>query len=135
MATALVRYLGDLRTEALHERSGGTVVTDAPPDNRGRGEAFSPTDLMSTSLACCLMTIMGIRAREKGYPLQDMHATVIKHMATDPRRVFRIEIDVELDGKGLSAEARAELEEAARTCPVAMSLREDLVQDLRFHYR
>ncbi|MCB0791080.1 MAG: OsmC family protein [Flavobacteriales bacterium] len=134
MPTSHVRYLGGLRTEARHISSGLTLITDAPPDNQGRGEAFSPTDLMSTSLACCMMTIIGIRAREGNYPLRSLDATVTKHMASAPRRVARIEVDIRLSGDGLDASARAELEEAARTCPVALSLREGLVQEMRFHY-
>ncbi len=135
MSTSTVHYRGDLRTEATHTLSGRTILTDAPPDNRGRGEAFSPTDLMSTALACCLMTVMGIRARDKGYPLNGFAAAVSKHMTSSPRRVARIVVDITLNGDGLGAEARAELEEVARTCPVALSLREDLVQELRFTYR
>lgn len=135
MSTSTVRYLGELRTEATHTRSGVTLVTDAPPDNRGRGESFSPTDLMSTALACCLMTVMGIRARDKGYPLNGLAAQVTKHMAAGPRRVSRIEVDITMDGTGLDPVMREELEEVARTCPVALSLREDLVQVLRFIYR
>ena len=135
MSTSTVRYLGDLRTEATHTRSGVTLVTDAPPDNQGRGESFSPTDLMSTALACCLMTVMGIRARDKGYPLSGLTAQVTKHMAAGPRRVSRIEVDITMDGSGLAPVMREELEEVARTCPVALSLREDLVQVLRFTYR
>ncbi|MBV6403602.1 MAG: hypothetical protein GFGODING_00344 [Flavobacteriales bacterium] len=135
MSTSTVHYLGDLRTEARHTRSGSTLLTDAPPDNRGLGEAFSPTDLMSTALACCLMTVVGIRARDKGYPLHGFSAQVTKHMAANPRRVSRIEVDITVDGAGLDAAMRAELEEVARTCPVALSLRDDLVQELRFTYR
>ncbi|MBK6626173.1 MAG: OsmC family protein [Flavobacteriales bacterium] len=134
MSTSTVRYLGELRTEAAHTRSGATIITDAPPDNHGRGEAFSPTDLLSTALACCLMTVMGIRARDKGYPLNGLSANVTKHMVTGPRRVSKIEVDIRLDGTGLDPAMRSELEEVARTCPVALSLREDLVQVLRFSY-
>ncbi|HQW88022.1 MAG TPA: OsmC family protein, partial [Flavobacteriales bacterium] len=133
-STSSIRYLGDLRTEATHTRSGATIITDAPPDNHGRGEAFSPTDLMSTALASCLMTVMGIRAREKGYPLNDLSARVTKHMVAGPRRVSKIEVDICMNGAGLDPAAREELEEVARTCPVALSLREDLVQVLRFTY-
>ncbi len=134
MSTSTVRYLGDLRTEASHTRSGVSLITDAPLDNHGRGEAFSPTDLMSTALACCLMTVMGIRARDKGYPLNNLSAQVTKHMIAAPRRVSRIEVDIRMDAEGLDPSVRAELEEVARTCPVALSLREDLVQVLRFTY-
>ena len=134
MATATVTYLGELRTEAIHERSGERYITDAPPDNKGRGEAFSPTDLLSTSLANCMMTLMGIAAQGRDITLNGLKATVVKHMAADPRRVARIEVDLELDGSGLGERERAVLEHAARTCPVAMSLHPDLLQEVRFHY-
>ncbi len=135
MDTAHVIYLGDLRNEAVHLRSGERIITDAPPDNQGKGEAFSPTDLMSTSLACCMMSIMGIAARERGLPLDGLEARVVKHMASDPRRVARIEVHLAMDGSGLDDKARTILERAARTCPVALSLREDLIQDVTFSYR
>ncbi|MCC6541089.1 MAG: OsmC family protein, partial [Flavobacteriales bacterium] len=79
MDTAHVIYLGDLRTEATHVRSGRTILSDAPPDNQGRGEAFSPSDLLATSLASCMMTIMGIAARDKGITLNGLKARVVKH--------------------------------------------------------
>lgn len=134
MDTAHVTYLGELRTEAVHVRSGQHLISDAPPDNRGRGEAFSPSDLLSTSLASCMMTIMGIVARDKGIPLEGLKARVVKHMTPAPRKVERIEVHLELSGGGLGERDRAILENAARTCPVARSLREDLVQDIHFTY-
>ncbi len=135
MDTATVAYLGELRTEATHVRSGNVLITDAPLDNKGKGEAFSPTDLLATSLASCMMTLMGIAADEKGIALNGLNARVVKHMSTAPRKVERIEVHVEMDGNGLGDRERAILENAARTCPVARSLREDLVQDLHFTYR
>jgi putative redox protein len=135
MDTAHVIYLGDLRTEATHVRSGNTLITDAPPDNKGRGEAFSPSDLLSTSLASCMMTIMGIAAREKEIPLNGLKARVVKHMTGAPRKVERIEVHFELDGAELDERQRTILERAAHTCPVALSLREDLVQEVTFTYR
>lgn len=135
MDTAHVTYLGDLRTEATHVRSGTQITTDPPVDNQGQGSAFSPTDLLSASLATCMMTIMGIAAREKKIPLVGLEARVIKHMAAAPRRVARIEVHFELDGQGLDDRQRSILEHAAHTCPVALSLREDLVQEVSFTYR
>lgn len=134
MDTAHIKYLGGLRTEAVHLRSGEKIITDAPLDNHGKGAAFSPTDLMSTSLACCMMTLMGIAAESKNIPLNGLQARVVKHMAAGPRRVERIELHFELDGKELDERQRSILEHAARTCPVAMSLREDLVQEVSFTY-
>ena len=135
METSSVIYLGELRTEALHTRSGDKVITDAPPDNQGRGEAFSPTDLLSTSLACCMMTLMGIAAREKDILMNDLSAKVFKHMSAAPRKVARIEVQMVLDGTGLGPRERTILETAARTCPVAKSLHPDLIQDISFTYR
>ena len=135
MDTALVTYLGDLRNEAVHLRSGQRLLTDAPPDNQGKGEAFSPTDLLCTSLACCMMTIVGIAARDRGLPLVGLSARVVKHMANDPRRVERIEVHLSMDAAGLDEKARTILERSARTCPVALSLRADLVQEVTFAYR
>ena len=134
MDTALVKYLGGLRTEATHLRSGEKIITDAPLDNHGQGAAFSPPDLMSTSLACCMMTLMGIAAESKSIPLNGLQARMVKHMASGPRRVERIELHFELDGKELDEKQRSILEHAARTCPVALSLREDLVQEVSFTY-
>lgn len=134
MDTAHVKYLGGLRTEAVHVRSGEKIITDAPMDNHGKGEAFSPTDLMSTSLACCMMTLMGITANAHGITLAGLQARVVKHMAANPRRVERIELAFELDGGALDARQRALLEHAARTCPVAMSLSPGLVQEVSFTY-
>lgn len=135
MDTAHVKYLGGLRTEAVHVRSGVKINTDAPLDNHGKGEAFSPTDLMSTSLACCMMTLMGIAAESKDIPLEGLEARVVKHMAAGPRRVERIEIAFELNGTRLDQKQRAILEHAARTCPVALSVRAELVQEVSFTYR
>lgn len=134
MDTAHIKYLGGLRTEAVHLRSGEKIITDAPLDNQGKGEAFSPTDLLSTSLACCMMTLMGITAEAKGIPLKGLQARVVKHMASGPRRVERIEVHFELDGKVLDSKQRSILEHTARTCPVALSLLNDLVQEISFTY-
>ncbi len=135
MDTATVRYLGQLRNEARHTRSGQVIITDAPPDNKGKGEAFSPTDLMSTSLAVCMMTVMGIAAAERGIPMNNLTARVVKHMHAAPRRVARVEVHLEMDGQGLGDRERTILETAARTCPVALSLHPDLEQKASFTYR
>lgn len=134
MDTAHVTYLGQLRTEALHLRSGEKIITDAPVDNHGKGASFSPTDLLSTSLACCMLTLMGIAAESRQIPLNGLKARVVKHMVAGPRRVERIEVHVQLEGAGLNGSQRHIIEQAARTCPVAMSLREDLVKEMTFTY-
>lgn len=133
MIIANVRYTGALRTEARHIRSGNTVITDAPVDNQGRGEAFSPTDLLCTALADCMFTIMGITANARGIVLDGSTADVAKHMTTTPRKVGRIEVHFRLPA-AVAPEARPILERAAHTCPVALSLHPDLEQVVTFTY-
>jgi putative redox protein len=134
MDTALVSYLGELRTEALHPRSGERILTDAPVDNKGKGAAFSPTDLLCTALATCMMTTMGISAQGHGIPMGSMEARVLKHMASDPRRVQRVEVELTVHVEGLSERWRTILEHSARNCPVALSLSSELVQEIRIHF-
>ena len=135
MDTAHITYLGDLRTECTHVRSGQRMITDAPVDNRGKGEAFSPTDLLTTSLATCIITTIGIVASDKGIPFRGVEARVVKHMASDPRRVAKVEVHLTLDGEGLGTRERTILERTAHTCPVAISLAPELVQEITFMYR
>lgn len=116
-----VTYRGELRCGAVHGPSGSELVTDAPVDNRGRGESYSPTDLIATALGSCMLTIMGIRARAAGWPLEGATVRVTKHMVADPRRRIS-KLDVRFALPDLSAEARAALEEAAQTCPVFESI-------------
>ncbi|HQW05773.1 MAG: OsmC family protein [Flavobacteriales bacterium] len=134
MDTATVEYLGELRIRATHVRSGDQFLTDAPLDNQGKGEAFSPTDLLATALANCMLTLMGIAANARGLELKHLRARVVKHMASGPRRVERVEVHVTMDGTDLGEAERTLLEAAARTCPVAKSLHPDLVQDIHFIY-
>jgi uncharacterized OsmC-like protein len=130
--TSQVTYRGELRTEAVHLLSGTTIVTDAPPDNQGRGEAFSPTDLCATSLATCMMTIMGISARNRNLDLTGMAADVMKIMAADPRRIRRIEVTLRMPVLEFSDTEKKVLEAAARSCPVAHSLHPDIEQVIEF---
>jgi uncharacterized OsmC-like protein len=132
---AKVVYQGNLRCEATHLRSGKVIVSDAPVDNNGKGEAFSPTDLLATSLAKCIITIMGIRANKMDKDLGTTEAEVVKIMASDPRRVAEVHIDITLDGSNFSDTERTILEKAGRACPVAQSLSQDLVQKVEFHWR
>ena len=132
MEIARVSYKGSLRTEALHLPSGQMLITDAPKDNQGKGEAFSPTDLMSTSLACCALTIMGIAAEVHEIDMSGVHAIVHKIMASNPRRVARIEVEFIMTSGSFSEKDRQILEKAARTCPVSLSLAADLEQVMRF---
>jgi putative redox protein len=132
--TFSLSYHGDLRCEARHEPSGTTLITDAPLDNQGRGESFSPTDLVATGLGVCMFTIMGIVAKRDGIALAGATARVEKHMtSTPPRRIERIVVRFALPA-AIPAEDRAKLERAAHTCPVALSLHPDVVQDVAFAY-
>ena len=130
--TSTVLYLGELRTEATHLLSGRTILTDAPPDNQGRGEAFSPTDLCATSLASCMLTLMGISARNHGLDITGATAEVTKVMAADPRRIARIEINFAMPDNNFTEGEKKILETAARTCPVHFSLSETLQEVLTF---
>jgi uncharacterized OsmC-like protein len=134
MKIAEVEYHGQLRSVGTHLRSGNQITTDAPPDNNGKGEAFSPTDLMSASLASCMMTIMGIVAERHGWNLQGMKAAVTKIMGTEPRRVIEIHVDFTIPALGLSDQDKKLLEHAAHTCPVAKSLHPDLKQVVSFNW-
>ncbi|MFZ7187623.1 OsmC family protein [Avibacterium avium] len=128
-----IRYTGNLHNDLTHLQSGNTISTDAPVDNNGKGEAFSPTDLLAASLGACAMTIMGIQANKLGLDLTGTRIEVQKEMALNPRRVARVILDFYLS-KALDDNARSILENAAHTCPVTKSLSADLVQEFRFHY-
>ncbi len=132
--TSSVTYLGDLRTEATHLLSGVKIITDAPLDNQGRGEAFSPTDLCATSLASCMLTIMGISARNHGLNMDGAHATINKIMAANPRRIARVEIHIVMPKNGFDEGQRKLLETAGRSCPVAFSLAEGIEQVIEFEW-
>ena len=128
-----VKYKGELRTEAEHLRSGKTIITDAPIDNQGKGEAFSPTDLVATALASCMLTIMGIVAGRDGIKLEGTIAEVEKIMAENPRRIGEIKIKIKFSQK-LNPDEREKLERAAKTCPVSGSLNENLKETFEFIY-
>ena len=130
MATVETIYLGELRTEATHVQSGSKILTDAPTDNHGKGEAFSPTDLVAAALGSCMMTLMGIAARTQGVGTR---LSITKVMSADPRRIGEIIIDIRFPGE-MAPKARTVLERAAATCPVARSLHPDCKQTVRFHY-
>lgn len=130
MATIHIDYLGDLRTECVHLQSGTHINTDAPTDNQGRGEAFSPTDLVANALGTCIITTMGIFARKDGIDLKGSELDVTKIMTSQPpRRIARIEINLVLRAEPMPDDAtRASLEKIAHTCPVAISLHPDIEQ-------
>jgi putative redox protein len=131
--TATITYLGDLRTQAEHISSGSGLITDAPVDNHGKGQAFSPTDLVVAAHASCMLTLMGIAARTHGIDMDGTRADALKVMAAAPRRIARIETVIFFPPeKNYSSKERAILENAARTCPVALSLHPDVAQDISF---
>lgn len=133
--TSEVTYLGALRTEAVHLQSGNKLITDAPKDNHGKGEAFSPTDLTATSLACCMISVMGIVAMKEGItPTDGAKASVLKVMYAEPRRIGEIHIEITMPAKGYSEKEKKMYEHAAYTCPVAKSLHPDIKQDIKFRY-
>jgi uncharacterized OsmC-like protein len=132
--TSTVVYKGDLRTEATHLQSGTTILTDAPTDNKGKGEAFSPTDLVATALASCMATIMGIAARTHGIALEGTRFEVTKVMAAEPRRIAEIVVAVYFPETGIpDARQRMILEKAALGCPVLHSLHPDCRKTIHFH--
>ncbi len=135
MEISEVHYVGSLRTQATHNRSGQAIYTDAPPDNKGKGEAFSPTDLLATSLATCMITLIGIRANEHDIPLENVEVAVSKEMASEPRRVKAIRLEFEILVPNITDYQQEILEEAAKNCPVAQSISEEIEQDVTFHYK
>lgn len=133
--TSKIVYQGNLRTECTHLRSGNILITDAPVDNNGNGEAFSPTDLCATSLASCILTIMGISARNHGIEMKGAEASLLKTMASDPRRISQIDIDISMPADiSYSEKEKKILEKAAEKCPVHMSLHPDLILNVNFNW-
>jgi len=129
-----VRYLGGLRCEATHGPSGQTLITDAPQDNHGKGEFFSPTDLVVTAMGTCVFTIMGICAEREGIPLQGARVRVSKTMSSDaPRRIARCEMVFEMP-RGIRPEHRGMLERIVKTCPVQASLKPEVEIRVVFHW-
>lgn len=132
--TIRTTYVGELRTKATHIRSGNKLITDAPPDNKGKGEAFSPTDLLAASLGSCMLTIMGISAREHGFNIDGTKVKIWKIMASNPRRIGEIRIDLTFPKNNYSEKEKKFIEKAAYTCPVNLSLHPDLVKTINFIY-
>lgn len=133
MQTSTVKYLGELRTEAMHLQSGKVITTDAPKDNHGKGEAFSPTDIVSTALASCMISIMGIVALKEGVTeIVGTRAEVTKVMYADPRRIGEIHISIHFPKGNYSEKEKKMYEHAALTCPVAKSLHPDIKQVITF---
>ncbi|OZI05291.1 osmotically inducible protein OsmC [Siphonobacter sp. BAB-5385] len=135
MATAKITYLGQLRTQGVHLKSGSEILTDAPVDNHGKGEAFSPTDLVASALGSCMLTIMGIVAQRDGIDITGTEVEVTKSMAESPRRIGQLEVKLKIKtNQPLTETRRKKLENAALTCPVAESLHPDLKQVVSFEF-
>jgi uncharacterized OsmC-like protein len=132
--TSKVTYLGDLRTSSIHLQSGSEIISDAPVDNNGRGEAFSPTDTIANALASCMMTIMGIKAKDLNVDFKGSTAAVTKIMNAEPRRIGAIEIVFEMVGVSEQKD-KIILERAAMTCPVFLSLNTDIEKRITFDWK
>ena len=133
MPTSITYYSGNLRTESTHLESAENYITDAPTDNEGKAEAFSPTDLIATGLANCMLTIMGIIARRESLEIEGTKAEITKIMGRNPRCIHEIKIDFQFP-TNYSDQHKKLLEDAALNCPVAKSLSADLIQTINFYY-
>jgi uncharacterized OsmC-like protein len=132
--TSKVTYLGDLRTSSIHLQSGIEIISDAPLDNNGKGEAFSPTDTVANALASCMMTVMGIKARDLDVNLKGSTAEVTKIMNAEPRRIGVIEITFEMYGE-TDQKNKTILERVAMTCPVFLSLNTEIEKHIIFNWK
>jgi len=135
MAHIKVNYLGELRTQAEHLKSKEKLITDAPPDNNGKGEAFSPSDLVCSSLASCMITIMGMVAQRENLDIKGLSAEVTKVMVANPRKISEIKIDFLMPGNvSLTEKQKEVLKRAAHTCPVALSIHPEIKQIVSFNF-
>lgn len=132
--TAAIQYIGDLRTSCNHIKSNSQISTDAPTDNNGKGETFSPTDLVATALASCMITVMGIKAHLSNITFENVKAEVVKVMSADPRRISEIKVNLIIEDQWSDKE-KAILENTGLNCPVAKSLSDDLKQNIHFIYK
>lgn len=127
-------YIGELKTEAEHLKSGSKLTTEAPEDNNGKGEMFSPTDLFATSLGSCMLTIMGISAQAHGFSIEGTRVETEKIMAANPRRVAELKLEIHLPRKDYSAKEMRLIESAIKTCPVANSIHPDIIKTISYHF-
>ncbi len=132
MATVEAKYLGDLRVECTHMQSGTKIITDAPTDNNGKGEAFSPTDLVATALGACAMTIMGMYAKNHDVDITGATMSIDKKMSASPRRIGVVEVTFNMPDKGYTDKQKKSLEAAADTCPVRLTLHPEVEQKIKF---
>lgn len=134
METIRTKYTGSLRTHALHVASGNTLITDAPIDNHGKGEAFSPTDLLATSFGSCMITVVGIAADTHGFNIDGTKLKITKIMASNPRRIGELIIELDFPDNGYSEKEKEIIRKTALTCPVAISLHPDVKQTIVFNF-
>lgn len=134
MATSKVEYLGGLRTKCTHLKSGTEIITDAPVDNNGKGEAFSPTDLIATSYASCMITIMGIHCANNNIQFNAAQAVINKIMGSGPRRIVKLEIEIDLSGNNWTIEERDAIIRAGEACPVAKTVDPELEIELKYTF-
>lgn len=134
MITVKSTYEGALRTTAEHVKSGNQFQTDAPIDNNGKGETFSPTDTVAAALASCMMTVMAIDGEKRGIDMSGMRTETTKVMSAEPRRISALKLDFYWEGCSATPKEREELKEIGRNCPVALSLSENLRQEITFHF-
>src|SRR5690606_34332724 len=134
MPTANITYVGELRTVCMHLQSGTEILTDAPTDNHGKGEAFSPTDLVATALGSCMVSIMGIKSRDLDIELKDSTVSITKIMQAEPRRIAKIEVVLNM-AITTSDKNKTILERAAMTCPVLLSLHPDIEKEVTFNWK
>jgi len=134
MKTVETIYLGGFRTKALHVRSGNILITDAPVDNRGKGEYFSPTDLVATALGSCILTTLGIVAQREDFNIDDTTISITKIMADNPRRIGEITVEMNFPKNEYTDLQKKQIEVTARGCPVARSLHPDVIQTMIFNY-
>lgn len=135
MEIVRTKYLGDLRTEATHVASGNVIITDAPVDNQGRGEFFSPTDLVATALGSCAMTIMGIAAKQYGFSIEGVTFKITKIMADNPRRIGEIAIIYDFTMRDYTEKQKKILEYCVKSCPVAQTLHTSVNQNVNLVFR
>lgn len=135
METARTVYKEDLRTEITHVRSGSLIITDAPVDNKGKGENFSPTDMVASALGSCIFTIMGIAAREHGFTIDGATCKITKIMTENPRKIGEIRIEFDFTSMDYTDKQKKILEYCVKTCPVALSLNESVFQNVRLSFR
>ena len=128
------KYVGELRTESTHLKSSNVIITDAPTDNNGKGNAFSPTDLVASALCSCMTTVMGICSNKNQFDLPNSTAHITKVMSSHPRRISKIIVEINFDSNNLSEQNIEKLIAVAKGCPVAQSLSSDLVQEVRFNF-